>query len=300
MREINRFLESYDITASDIESIIEISPLLQAKKTELVDSNFEKLLKNSETARVLRNKKVLEKSKAALLSWLGDFLSGRYSDGYYHKIAGTGCVFARAGLPEHVISAIIANTRVFLTDQIFSYYSDSPEKAVQAVSSVNKALDLNLGLMTRSCHEEEMDTHFISYRLDSVIIRIAKWFVTGFNLLLIFGLLGIGFLALVLVANDVHHMIYAEGGLARGVLGALGTLLILWVIIELLDTQISHIRGQAFAIKIFVSVALVAELRKVLISSIEHTTWEQQAIIASSVLVLGIVYWLISKVDQKF
>ena len=81
-------------------------------------------------------------------------------------------------------------------------------------------------------------------------------------------------------------------------LRGLGTLLVLWVVIELLDTQIKHMKGSSFAIKVFVSVALVAELRRLLITSIEHASWQEELILVASLLALGAIYWMVSRIER--
>ena len=74
----------------------------------------------------------------------------------------------------------------------------------------------------------------------------------------------------------------------------------LWVVIEFFDKQIRHIRGgSALVIKVFISVALVAELRKLLITSVEHTAWQDQIIPNVSVLILGFIYWLVSRMKEE-
>ncbi len=43
----------------------------------------------------------------------------------------------------------------------------------------------------------------------------------------------------------------------------------LWVVIELVDTEVEHLQGAKFTIKVFVGVALVAVIRKILITSLK-------------------------------
>lgn len=300
MNNINNLLINYQIDAADIHHIKELSQVIEKKKDDLVSYVYEKLSENEELASHFKKEKTLQKSKEAFTAWLNDFISGDYGEIYYARLSHLGHTFARVGLPECSANITIYNVRSYLADLVLTVYKNDPEKASRLIKSINKILDLTLDLMTRSCHEEELKTHFLTQKIDSVIIRVAKWFVTGFNIVLVIGLLGVGVLALGLSASDFgHFMSGTAGGLERGVLGMLGSLLILWVIIELLDTQIGHIKGRAFAIKVFVTVALVAELRKILISSLEDTTWEQQAILSMSVLILGFIYWLISRVETR-
>jgi len=72
----------------------------------------------------------------------------------------------------------------------------------------------------------------------------------------------------------------------------------LWVVIELMDTEIKHLRGGKFAVKVFISVALVAVIRKILVTSLKSEAVEAQISLIAAVAVLGIVYWLIAKVEK--
>lgn len=297
MVDANSLLLNYQITPADVNALREMAPLFEGSLDELTKNQYETLAINSELSRFFKNEKFVARSKMAFSHWLSDFLSGDFSESSFTKLKNLGHAYASMGLPESITNLTISNIRTYLTDLIWAKHQDNPLMASQAVMSLNKILDLNLDIMTRACHEEELKTHFISKKLDSSIIRLAKWFVTGFNIILVLGLLCLGILTLGMWSSDVGHLFSDTSQFERGVLGMLGSLLILWVVIELLDTQISHIRGRAFAIKVFVSVALVAELRKILIFSIEDTPWIHQATIAGSVLVLGFVYWLISRTE---
>jgi uncharacterized membrane protein (DUF373 family) len=72
------------------------------------------------------------------------------------------------------------------------------------------------------------------------------------------------------------------------------------MMIELLGTEIRHLKGEEFSINVFVGVALVAFIRKVLISSFQKDiTDETKYFLVASVLVLGFIYWLISKTEKQ-
>lgn len=296
MPEIKELLDEYRITGIDIQNIKTVSPFLLDRKEEVADFHYSKLLGDEETARFFADEHTLDRARKAFLSWFDDLVSGDYTDAYPIKLARTGGAHVSIGLPAHYVNISMSRLREHLADLIRWKYGDSPETASQVVSSLNKILDMNLDLMTRSYREEELRVNFLSRKLDSGIITFAKWITHSFNMVLVGGLVVIGLMTLLLAFQDIKHLLSEVP--EKGVLGALGTLLILWVVIELLDTQIGHIKGRGFAVKVFVSVALVAELRRILLTSIEHTDWKQDAVLVSSVLMLGVVYWLTSKVEK--
>ena len=72
----------------------------------------------------------------------------------------------------------------------------------------------------------------------------------------------------------------------------------LWVVIELVDTEVDHLKGSKFSIKIFVSVAMVAIIRKILISSLKSDEVNAQMFLLVALAVLGAIFWIISKTEK--
>lgn len=64
--------------------------------------------------------------------------------------------------------------------------------------------------------------------------------------------------------------------------------LILWVVIELLNTEIKHMRDGGFAV-----------IRKVLIASLQQGDYGAQWPLIASIATLGAVYWLIHKTESS-
>ena len=69
--------------------------------------------------------------------------------------------------------------------------------------------------------------------------------------------------------------------------------------IELLEAEIERLRGGAFKLHLFVGVGLVAFIREELISSIAHKDITLQALYIGGILVLGFIYWLLSRSEVQ-
>ena len=82
---------------------------------------------------------------------------------------------------------------------------------------------------------------------------------------------------------------------------ALGSLLVLWVLIELINSEIQMLKGDKFKISIFVGVVLIAFIREVLIMTLKHDAGNTKTMILmlGGILVLGITYWLLAKSEEK-
>lgn len=99
-----------------------------------------------------------------------------------------------------------------------------------------------------------------------------------------------------LCGRDIYEIF--TGKLEQGIITALGSVLILWVMLELINTEISHLRGGKFKISVFIGVALVTTIREVMIATLKHESTEFILSLVASVLVIGGVYWLVKKTEE--
>jgi uncharacterized membrane protein (DUF373 family) len=184
--------------------------------------------------------------------------------------------------------------RKFCTDIILKEVLDSDERN-DMLASLSKILDINLDILTSSYIQEEINIFFVSKKAESKLINFAKRFSHGLNLVLVLGLVSLGLMVLGLFVTDMIQMF--KGDLEKGLLATLGALLMLWVVIELVDTEVAQLQGARFSIKVFISVALVAVIRKILITSLKSEAVEAQLSLIAALAVLGLLYWMISKLE---
>ena len=85
------------------------------------------------------------------------------------------------------------------------------------------------------------------------------------------------------------------GKLEYGIIKALGSLLLLWMMIELLHKEIAHLRGDKFRVRIFIELALVAFIRKIFVASFKYEDPMTFVLLLLGLLILGIVYYLVAK-----
>ena len=77
------------------------------------------------------------------------------------------------------------------------------------------------------------------------------------------------------------------------------TLLIIWMMIELMDNEIKTLKGGKFNILVFIGVIIVALIREILISTLRHDALDTQAFLAGTLLILGVVYYLVARSQQN-
>ena len=98
---------------------------------------------------------------------------------------------------------------------------------------------------------------------------------------------------LVIFFSDIYT-IFKTGNIASGTIHALGALLILWTLSELIHSEIRHLQGERIKVTVFVEVAIAAMIRKLLINASEGMSLESGSIYLASLLVLGVVYWFLT------
>jgi uncharacterized membrane protein (DUF373 family) len=246
-----------------------------------------------DTAKFLADEAKLNQLRAYHRAWLLAMFQGPYGEGYFQRLQRIGHAHVRIGLSAHFVYVGMNLIRQNL-HRIIETEVDLRQRE-GAFQAVEKILDLNLDVIARTYHEEEIRRVFLSQKLDSFLIRLSQRFTFGLDILLVVGLLGLSLGAVGLVVQDVLHMV--QGNLTQGLVSAMGSVLILWVVIELLDMEIDRLRGGAFKLQLFVGLALVAFIRKVLVASLTtHDLWTE-ALYLAGILVCGVIFWLVSRAE---
>ncbi len=70
------------------------------------------------------------------------------------------------------------------------------------------------------------------------------------------------------------------------------------MMIELMDNEIKTLKGGKFNILVFIGVIIVALIREILISTLRHDALETQVFLAGTLLILGVVYYLVARSQQ--
>ncbi len=80
---------------------------------------------------------------------------------------------------------------------------------------------------------------------------------------------------------------------AEGIGAVLGSLLIIWVLMELLETQVAFLKGRKLDVSVFVLVAMVAFIRKLMVASLKADKIEIAVFPLVTILALSVVYLII-------
>jgi uncharacterized membrane protein (DUF373 family) len=286
----------YFFTEEDAELLRQLRPLAEANKERMVDEFYDYLLGIPETAEFLKDNSLLQRLRKTHQEWFLALFTGSYDNLYYHTLQRIGQTHVRIGLKAHFVNAAMNVIRHFVIELLQENFPNIQERR-KFRNAAEKIVDINLDIMSASYQEEELKKVFLSHRIESKLIMAAERFTYGLNLVLVLALAGVSLGVVGLFIWDIAHIF--RGDVEKGILGSLGTLLIIWMMIELMDNEIKTLKGGKFNILVFIGVIIVALIREILISTLRHDALETQIFLAGTLLILGIVYYLVARSQRE-
>lgn len=294
MESIDRIMAHYGFTSRDAENLRLLRPIMERFRERFPIEFYNQIKNFEDTPAFLKDDETIKRHQEGLKVWFMNLFSGEYNNLYLKDLERIGSTHVKINLSAHYVNAAMHFVKWFCGKVLREEISDEKERLF-LWGSVEKILDINLDALTSSYIEEERKHYFISQNVESHLIDFARRFSYGLNLFLVLGLVLMGVTVLGLFVYEVTHIF--AGDIEKGLLGTLGSLLMLWVVIELVDTEIKHLKGGKFAIKVFIGVALVAVIRKLLVIMLQAEAIEAQFSLIAAIAVLGAVYWLISRIE---
>ena len=286
--------DHYRFTDQDAELLLSLQPLAEQNQERFSLEFYDYLYSLPEIAAILNNSN-RERLREMHNKWFMSLFTGIYDNHYMNHLTRIGHAHVKVGLSVHFVNAAMNQIRHFLLGLIDVNYSDREQRRILR-EAVEKILDMNLDVMSTSYREEEMKKVFVSRKIESFLIKATERFTYGLNLVLVMALAVVSIAIVTMFGWDILHVF--KGDVEKGVFTALGSLLILWMMIELLDNEIKSLKGGRFSIMVFIGVVIVAIIREILISTLRHDDLKKQAFLAATLLILGIVYYLVSLVQK--
>jgi len=110
--------------------------------------------------------------------------------------------------------------------------------------------------------------------------------------------------ATVIIAIFFFHEVYTAikvHSLIKGFLHALGILLLLWTMVELISTEIRYLQGESIDVAVFIEVALVVVVREIIMLPVEEAqlVWTDIGMWTGGAALLGLTYVLV-RVGQRW
>ncbi|MGB9755879.1 MAG: protoglobin domain-containing protein [Desulfurella sp.] len=298
METIEKITEIYNFTDEDISNLFSLKELIKNSADDFTLELYKFISNFDNYSKFLSDEEIRKRHKEKLKLWFLELFNGKYDEDYLRKVKKIGEVHAQIGLPSHYVSATMSFIRSYLNGFILENI-DLAHRQEELKTSINKILDINLDIMTSS-YINENQFYIAKTKIETNIVRlslkISYFFDVGLVSLLVLTSLLIFFLFL---SDIFKFLLNSSSSFENTVINILGAMLILWTVRELLEEEVKRLKGKKFALNVFISLAMAALLRKILIFSLEPQKSEEVAILGLLVLVLGIVYWLMNLSEQK-
>jgi uncharacterized membrane protein (DUF373 family) len=296
MRSIKEIKQDYRFTPQDERRLASLRPLMEGH-TEEIMSTLSLWFKGTKGAARFFDEDTLQKHVFATQKmWFLMLFSGTYDNRYYDSLIRIGSAHVRRSVDVHYIhraANIFKNSCI----GILSKSEETREEITNNIVTVGKIIDISVNVITTAYIEEEMRIYSPVYKVKSALINFSERFSQATNLLLVLALMGLTIGVGWLFVKDVMHLM--SGDVERGIISALGSMLLLWLMIELMNTEISHLKGGKFHISVFVGVALVTMIRETMIATLKHERPESIYYLIAAILVIGFVYWIVTRAEDR-
>jgi len=296
MPAIDDMLIHYSYTSQDEENRSKLAELVLQMQDQFAADFYTMLEENPYTAQYFPTQAAVDKRKKTFKYWLNTILTAPIDHRLHLKLERIGKTHVRIGLDGHYVNAAMNFVRNYCQQILFQAVSDN--RALDSLlETMNKLLDFSLDVMTSSYREAELKKVFLSKQAEYWMVRWAERIMHGLNLVLMLGLLILAAGVTALLCTDVYFAL--SSSVEEGVIRALGSLLILWMMVELLHAQVEQLKGGKFHVRIFVDLAMVAFIRKIFVASLEGKDPWTFGLHIGALLVLGIIYFLLGRSEKK-
>ncbi|MDH4163194.1 MAG: protoglobin domain-containing protein [Nitrospirota bacterium] len=296
MRTFKEIKQDYRFTPDDERRLADLKPLMDEHAEEIL-STVSLWFKGTKGAAKFFTEETLQKHVFdSQKEWFLLLFSGKYDNTYYDKLIKIGMAHMRRNVDVHYLHRMANIIKNSCTGAL-SKTDDSREEMTSNIVVLGKIIDMSLNVITNAYIEEEMRVYSPVYKVRSALISFSERFSQTTNFILVFALIGLTLGVVWLFLRDVMHIF--EGDVERGIISALGSMLLLWLMIELMSTEIAHLKGGKFHISVFVGVALVTMIRETMIATLRHEKPESIYYLIAAILVIGFVYWIVTRAEDR-
>jgi uncharacterized membrane protein (DUF373 family) len=292
MNAYDIYKKYYSLEEEEIELIKDLYKVIEDNIELFVSSLTAFYSTEGELKNFFSKEDNVDKFRTNVTNWLKRLFTPPFDNEYASFIKKIGIVHANNNVNPHYINIGIGLIRHTLTGILRNYYSDVDER-VKIINIANKILDFNLDVINTNTRTQDLENRFLKVKIENKLLSFAEGFSHFLNIIIVIMLVLMSGAVLVFFVKDFTMII--KGEIEKGIITTLGTMLILWMMIELIEVEIKNLKTKTINIVIFISVVLVAFVRKILIATFEEPKLEKQIFLVGTVLILAIVHYLIYK-----
>lgn len=197
---------------------------------------------------------------------------------------------------DEKIAAMFSFIRRWFQEKVYNI-SDAEWEFCESVKSYTNIIDASMYVVNR-VYIKNMAGSYGDSKLKLSVLHFGERFslITHITLLFFLACMTVG--GIVYFIYSLFDLIHINPD--KLFVSALGSLLVLWVLVELINSEIQMLQGDKFRISIFVGVVLIAFIRELLILSLKHdTNMGPMMALLAGVFVLGLTYWLLARSERS-
>jgi len=286
----------YDLSEKDVENLLYLQPIMANYKNDFIKDYYNAITNKFSLSD--KQHDVLNGNKDKLGQWFDRLFDGNPNNNYYNFLYSQGVGIQKYNFEPDYLTAMISFARLWIHERIFQIIDDDIKRK-SILISMHKLLDINNEVMMGAFYDKIVSKYTSVFSARKLVVDISEKFSLLMHMILVLILIGLTSVSVYIFAQDIVHLM--QGNAEAMLITALGSLLIIWVLVELLHTEIQIIRGGKFKTSVFVSVALIAFIRDLLIITLKHEKESvvQYGFILGSILILGLIFWLIVNTENK-
>jgi len=296
MRSFKEIKENYRFKPDQEKLLVSMQGVMEEHAEEIMSTLSLWIMGTKGASQFFTDESRKKHVFSAQKEWFFGLFSGSYDNRFYEKLIRIGAAHVKYQVDAHYMNRAV-NLVKNACIGIIQKTEENKVEATNKIIAVGKILDISLDVITTAYIEEEMRIYSPVYKVKSALVNFSERFSQATNLLLVLALIGLTLGVVWLFVQDVMHLL--SGDVERGIISALGSMLMLWLMIELMNTEISHLKGGKFHISVFIGVALVTMIRETMIATLKHEKPEMIYYLIAAILVIGFVYWLVIRTESK-
>ena len=295
MRYFRDIQTSYEVTEKDTFNMKKVSDVVLKFKDEF-SADVQRYIFSKIKSEDIFDEQTIEKHLVMIGLWYEKFLEPELSADYVNFTKKTVNNHISMGIDHASYLSIFSYIRNWFHEKIFQNVANDVERK-DMLLTFHKFMDIEMSLISSFYTEIEIGKYTKDFSLRGMLILYSEKFSLFMHFILVVFLIVLTLGAVYSLGSDI--VLNFEQHRKNIIIYALGSLLVLWVLTELLHTEIQAIRGGKFKISVFIGVALIAFVRELLILKLQHKETSTDVYIAiGAILALGVVYFITAYVEK--
>jgi len=296
MRSFKEIKNDYRFSEDDQKRLAALQPIIEEHAEEIMSTLNLWFIGTKGVSTFFTDEAMKTHVFETQKQWFSKLFSGVYDNRFYEQLTRIGSAHVRKNVDIHYLQRA-ANIIKNACTGILSEMEEPAAEITSNIICVGKIIDISMSVIISAYIEEEIRLYSPVYKVKSALISFSERFSQAANFMLVFALIGLTLGVVWLFLRDVVDIF--RGNMEQGIISSLGSMLLLWLMIELLNTEISHLKGGRFRISVFVGVALVTMIRETMIATLRHEQPESVYYLIAAILVVGFVYWIVTKTEDR-